>query len=46
MDYWLAGLYPSEQDLRAVQQGQAGAPIGTPRRVADMALLQAPTLLP
>ena len=36
MDYWLSGLYPSEADLRAVQQGQAGAPIGTPRRVADM----------
>ena len=36
MDYWLAGLYPSEADMRAVQQGQAGAPIGTPRRVADM----------
>ncbi|WP_448254250.1 penicillin-binding protein 2 [Ottowia oryzae] len=38
MDYWLAGQYPSEADLRAVQQGQAGAPIGTPRRAADMAL--------
>ena len=38
MDYWLAGIYPSEADLRAVQQGQAGAPIGTPRRAADMAL--------
>ena len=36
MDYWLSGLYPSEADLRAVQQGQAAAPIGTPRRVADM----------
>ncbi len=44
MDYWLAGLYPSEQDLKAVQQGQAGAPIGVPRRVADMELLQPPVI--
>ncbi len=36
MDYWLAGQYPSEADMRAVQVGQAGAPIGTPRRVADV----------
>ena len=36
MDYWLAGQYPSEADMRAVQVGQAGAPIGTPRRAADM----------
>ncbi|MFT4195600.1 penicillin-binding protein 2 [Ottowia sp.] len=38
MDYWLAGLYPSEQDLKAVQRGQASAPIGTPRPAADMAI--------
>ena len=44
MDYWLAGLYPSELDLQAIQQGQVGAPIGTPRRVADMALMQAPVI--
>ena len=44
MDYWLSGLYPSEADMRAVQQGQAAAPIGTPRRVADMALNAAPAL--
>ncbi|RRD56394.1 penicillin-binding protein 2 [Comamonadaceae bacterium OH2545_COT-014] len=37
-DYWLAGLYPSEQDLRAVQQGRASAPIGTPRAAADLAI--------
>ncbi|MBK6615228.1 penicillin-binding protein 2 [Ottowia sp.] len=37
MDYWLAGLLPSEQDMKAVQQGQATAPIGTPRRVSDLA---------
>ena len=35
-DYWLLGRYPSEQDLAAVRQGRAGAPIGTPRRAADM----------
>ena len=46
MDYWLAGLYPSEEDLRAMQAGRAGAPIGTPRRVADMALVSAPVPAP
>ena len=46
MDYWLAGLYPSEADLRAVQQGQASAPIGTPRRVSEMALDNAITPTP
>ncbi len=35
-DYWLAGQYPSEADLAAVRIGKAGAPIGQPRRVADM----------
>lgn len=38
MDYWLAGIYPSEQDIAAVQRGQAGAPIGTPRTVREMAI--------
>jgi len=37
LDYWVAGLYPSEQDLQAVSQGRAIAPMGTPRSVADMA---------
>ncbi|MES2362951.1 MAG: penicillin-binding protein 2 [Pseudomonadota bacterium] len=36
-DYMLAGQYPSEEDLAAMQKGQAAAPIGKPRRVADMA---------
>ncbi|HOB66102.1 penicillin-binding protein 2 [Ottowia sp.] len=36
MDYWLAGIYPSEADIAALQRGQAGPPIGAPRRVADM----------
>ena len=35
-DYWLLGQYPSEQDMAAVQKGQASAPIGKPRLAADM----------
>ena len=31
-DYWLLGQYPSEDDLLAVQRGQASRPVGTPRR--------------
>jgi len=38
-DYWLLGDYPSEEDIAAVQKGQAGAPIGKPRKVADVPLL-------
>jgi penicillin-binding protein 2 len=38
-DYWLVGDYPSEEDIAAVQKGQAAAPIGKPRRVADVPLL-------
>lgn len=38
MDYWLAGIYPSEQDIAAVQRGQASAPIGTPRTASQMAI--------
>ena len=37
MDYWVAGLMPSEDDMKAVERGQAGPPIGTPRRVTDLA---------
>ena len=36
LDYWLAGKYPSEEDLAAVSKGQAAAPIGQPRAVADV----------
>ena len=36
-DYWLLGLYPSEEDLEAVRQGQAAAPIGKPRNASDVA---------
>jgi penicillin-binding protein 2 len=35
-DYMLMGQYPSEEDMAAVKLGQAGAPIGKPRRAADM----------
>ena len=36
LDYWLAGLYPSEEDLAAVSKGQAAAPIGKPRLLSAM----------
>ena len=35
-DYWVAGLYPSAEDIAAVRKGQAAAPIGKPRLAADM----------
>ena len=37
-DYLLAGQYPSEEDMAAVKIGKAAAPIGTPRRAADVPL--------
>ncbi len=40
-DYLLLGQYPSEEDMAAVQKGMAAAPIGKPRRVADMPALLA-----
>jgi len=36
LDYWLLGQYPNEEDLAAVSKGQAAAPIGKPRLVAEM----------
>jgi penicillin-binding protein 2 len=36
LDYWLAGLYPNEEDMAAVSKGQAAAPIGKPRLVAEV----------
>ena len=36
-DYWLAGLYPSEEDMAAVKLGKATAPIGKARNAADAA---------
>ncbi|KQW46779.1 penicillin-binding protein 2 [Pelomonas sp. Root662] len=38
-DYLLAGVYPSEEDIAKTQLGQTYAPIGTPRKVADVPLL-------
>ena len=35
-DYWLLGQYPSEEDMEAVSQGKASAPIGKPRSAADL----------
>jgi penicillin-binding protein 2 len=35
-DYWLMQLYPSEEDLSAVQKGLAQTPLGTPRKVAEV----------
>ncbi|MBC7608442.1 MAG: penicillin-binding protein 2, partial [Polaromonas sp.] len=38
-DYMLLGQYPSEEDMAAVQKGMAAAPMGKPRRAADMTAL-------
>ncbi len=35
-DYWLQGLYPSDEDIAAVQKAQAPAPIGKPLNVSDL----------
>jgi penicillin-binding protein 2 len=35
-DYWLLGLYPSEEDLAAVREAKAMTPLGKQRKVADM----------
>ncbi len=35
-DYWLEGLYPSEEDIAAMQRGEAAAPIGKPRLAATV----------
>ena len=37
-DYLLMGQYPSEEDMSAVQRGQATRPIGTPRVAKTVAL--------
>jgi penicillin-binding protein 2 len=37
-DYLLAGEVPSEEDMAATRIGKSAAPIGTPRRAADMPL--------
>ncbi|MDR0225722.1 MAG: penicillin-binding protein 2 [Burkholderiaceae bacterium] len=37
-DYWLLGRYPSVEDMAAMRKGQAGVPIGAPRRVSEITL--------
>jgi penicillin-binding protein 2 len=37
-DYLLQGLVPSEEDIAATRIGKSSAPIGSPRRAADMPL--------
>ena len=38
-DYMLMGQYPNDEDMAAVRKGQAGAPVGKPRSVAEMTAL-------
>ncbi len=42
-DYWLTGLYPSEEDIAATRLGQSGPPIGKQRPVAEIELPVAAT---
>jgi penicillin-binding protein 2 len=35
-DYWLMGQYPNAEDMAAVSKGIATAPIGKPRKVAEV----------
>ena len=37
-DFLLLGQYPSVEDMEATRKGQSSAPIGTPRRIADVPL--------
>ena len=41
-DYWLLQQYPNDEDLLAVRKGQATAPIGKPRSVAEVSWPPAP----
>lgn len=38
IDYLLLGMVPSEEDIAAVQRGEAGAPVGKPRPAAEYLL--------
>ncbi len=44
-DYWLQGLYPNEQDMAAVQKGQAQAPLGKPRLASEVPDLPSPPMV-
>ncbi|WP_048440946.1 penicillin-binding protein 2 [Caenimonas sp. SL110] len=35
-DYYLTGMYPSEEDMALVRQGKATTPVGKPRPAADV----------
>ena len=35
-DYWLQGLYPSDEDIAAVRKGTAAGPMGKQRTVAEV----------
>ena len=39
-DYWLNGVYPSEEDMAASRLGQTASPIGKPRPVAEYDILR------
>jgi penicillin-binding protein 2 len=41
LDYWVAGVYPNDEDIKAVQAGRATAPIGTGIRVKDKEIVKA-----
>ena len=38
LDYLLLGIYPSEEDIALVQQSRASAPVGAPRKAAEVPL--------
>ncbi|QOF80452.1 penicillin-binding protein 2 [Variovorax sp. 38R] len=40
-DYWIAGQYPNDADMAAVQVGKAGAPIGKPLAASEVPMLDA-----
>ena len=37
-DYWLLGLYPSEEDVAATAKGLSSAPVGKPRPAHEVEL--------
>lgn len=37
-DYWLLGLFPSEEDIALTREGRSAAPVGTPRRADEVPL--------
>ncbi len=41
-DFWVSGLYPTDEDIAAVQQGQSPSPLKPPRPLASMAFAKSP----